>query len=75
MKILIFLFLLPSKIVHKLRVFYFKIILGSFGRGSILYSGVIISNPKQVFIGEYVSIAPDVRLQASSQGSIAIGDH
>lgn len=74
MKLLIFLFLLPVRTVRKLRVFYIKKLIGHLGQGSILYPGVIISNPKQVFIGDHVSIAPDARLGASSQGRITIGD-
>lgn len=74
MKMLIFLFLLPVRVIRKLRVFYIKKMLGHLGQGSILYYGVIISYPKQVFIGDYVSIAPDARLGASSQGQITIGD-
>ena len=74
MKILIFLFLLPVRAVRKLKVFYIKKSIGHLGEGSPLYYGVIISCPNQVFIGDYVSIASDVRLVASSQGSITIGD-
>lgn len=38
------------------------------------YPGVVISYPQNVWIGDGVSIAPDVRLGASSQGHIIIGD-
>lgn len=74
MKMIIALFLLPVRAVRKFRVFYIKKLIGRLGKGSILYPGVIISYPKQVFIGDYVSIAPDAHLGASSQGQIVIGD-
>jgi maltose O-acetyltransferase len=74
MEVLTFLLLLPLRVVRKLRVIYIRRMLGHLGKGSILYPGVIISIPKQVFIGNDVSIGPGARLGASSQGSITIGD-
>lgn len=64
----------PARIGWKLRFMYFKIRLGKLGQGSVLYPGVKISYPRHVYIGEGVSIAPDVRLGATSQGNIIIGD-
>lgn len=58
----------------KYRQWYFKKKLGSLGKGSMLYYGVKISFPSQVYIGKNVSIAPDVWLGSSSQGRITIGD-
>jgi len=75
MELLMFLFLLPIRAVRKFRVFYIKKKLGHLGQGSILSHDVVVSYSKQVFIGESVSIAPDVQLIASSQGSITIGDY
>jgi maltose O-acetyltransferase len=74
MEILIFLISLPLRVVRRLRIAYIKRRLGHLGKGSFLYPGVVISYPQNVFIGEGVSIAPDARLGASSQGSITIGD-
>jgi maltose O-acetyltransferase len=75
MKILIALFMLPIRAVRWLRVFYVKKRLGHLGRGSVLHYGVMITHPEQVFIGDDVSIVPDVRLQSSIHGgSITIGN-
>lgn len=49
-------------------------LLGKLGKGSMIYYGVKISFPSQVYIGRNVSIAPDVWLGSSSQGRITIGD-
>jgi maltose O-acetyltransferase len=65
---------LPSGALRRLRMAYIRRKLHYLGRGSHLYPGVYISNPENITIGEDVSIAPGVRLSASSKGSILIGD-
>lgn len=74
MEILIYLISIPARVFRRVRVIILKQTLGRLGRGSYLYAGVEISYPRQVFIGEDVSIAPGANLGASSQGSITIGD-
>lgn len=56
-----------TKLTRRIRLVYLKICLKK------LYPGVIISYPQNVSIGEGVSIAPDVKLGASSKGYITIG--
>jgi maltose O-acetyltransferase len=73
-KTIISLLSLPEIVVRKLWIVYLKRILGHLGKGSVVYLGVKISTPRQVFIGDCVSIAPNAYLGASSQGSITIGD-
>lgn len=58
----------------KVRQWYLARKLGALGKGSVISFGVRISIPRQVYIGEKVSIAPGVWLGASSQGRITIGD-
>lgn len=58
----------------KVRQWYWRKRLGCLGKGSIVYAGVIISYPSQLYIGEDVSIAPGVWLGSSSKGAIRIGD-
>ena len=48
--------------------------LGHLGSGSHIYPGVVITYPEHVFIGDDVSIAPEVHVGASSQGMITIGN-
>jgi len=72
------LFLALLRTVRKLRFVLFrlalKMILGSLGNGGYIYPGVVIRSPKNVFIGDDVSIAPGVVIDASPKGSVSIGD-
>lgn len=65
---------LPSRIIWKIRMLYLRFRLGKLGPDSVLYPGVIITYPHNIYIGKEVSVAPNVRLGASSHGSINIGD-
>jgi maltose O-acetyltransferase len=58
----------------KVRHWYLKKRLGQLGKGSVIYENVMMTHPEQIYIGENVSIAPDVRLGSSSKGTITIGD-
>ena len=69
-----FLFFLPVRVALRLRRLYLRMRLGDLGTGSVLYPGVIITYPHNIYIGKDVSIAPNVRLGASNHGSITIGD-
>jgi acetyltransferase-like isoleucine patch superfamily enzyme len=66
------------KILHglyrKSRQFYLKKIMGHIGERTYIYTGSIIGTPKMIFIGDDVSIAPDVHLIASIPGRITIGN-
>lgn len=73
-EIVLFLIRLPHRIIRRFRLLYLKKSLGSLGVGSQIYPGVEMSYPRQIFIGNHVSIAPGAILGASSQGSIKIGD-
>jgi len=73
-KVVMFLIKLPARVIRRLRVLYLKKCLGSLGVGSQIYPGVKMSYPGQIFIGDYVSIAPGAILGASSQGTITIGN-
>ena len=44
--------------------FYYPLIFGSFGKGSILYKPLFLQNPRHIHIGERVHIRQGVRLQA-----------
>jgi maltose O-acetyltransferase len=72
-KLLMKCFRVPQGIIRRLRTIYIRSQLGHLGSGSHLYPGVMISYPEHVFIGDDVSIAPEVHLGASSQGTITIG--
>ena len=74
MKLLISLLYLITKVLRKIRVMCVQKMLGNLGRGSFLSHGVVVTCPKMVFVGDEVSISPQVWLGASSQGSISIGD-
>jgi len=64
--------------IRKIKFFLFRktleIFLGRLGSGSYIYPGVIISSPNNVFVGDDVSIAPGVHIDASSEGKVTIGN-
>lgn len=74
MDAIIFLIRLPIVVIRKLKVLYFKKHLGNLGVGSQVDPDVKMTFPNQIYIGDYVSIAPGVILGASSQGTITIGN-
>src|SRR5947209_5191569 len=45
-------------------VLYYRNIFGSFGRGSVLFKPMLLSNPRCMYIGRNVCIRKGVRLEA-----------
>lgn len=71
-------FFAPLRVIRKVRFAIFRqvlnLVLGRLGRGSYIYPGVVINSPKNVMIGNDVSIAPGVHIDASDQAGVTIGD-
>lgn len=65
---------LASAIFLRIRMTLLRRSVAKVGRDTVIGAKVIITYPRNVFIGAGVSIAPEVRLGASSQGRIVIGD-
>lgn len=74
MKLLGRLICLPVGILRRMRMVYLGSKFRQLGKGTVLYSGVHVSYPQNISIGESVSVSPGVFLGASSQGAIRIGD-
>jgi len=73
MNFLLKFFKLPFRLLRRLRTNFITSQLEFLGSGSYISSGVVISYPENVFIGEDVSIASGVHINASSQGKVIIG--
>jgi acetyltransferase-like isoleucine patch superfamily enzyme len=61
-------------------ILYYRRVFGSFGKGSILYKPMMLSNPRYMHIGKNVVIRQGVRLEAvpidpQSPPEIRIGDN
>jgi len=63
-----------NSLTWRLRVVWLQHFLGDLGSGSYLYPGVKCINPEKIYIGNNVSISPDVRIEASQDAEVRIGD-
>ncbi len=54
-----------ERLWYKLKgVIFYRHVFGSFGKGSVLYSPMLVTNPRYIHIGENTIIRPGVRIEA-----------